>query len=1060
MENRKEKSKETDPSPAFLDSLKHLTDIPELAFNSTNQLITLSNIETQEYIEVNQAFLDTTGYKREEIIGKTSDDIQLYVDLVQSRKHLRLLSRLKRVSDLEVWLRMRSGEERVFLFSARTFFFGDSIYLITYYNDISTLNNGYARAESEKILKEIFDSMSSYVMILRRSDIDKFYIIDFNFRAEEVEQVDHDDVLGKEISETPLAEHKALLILLENIQTRVGSFKIPVSGDGKDDNGYYIGLLLSSGDIIVTWEAGQHQKERENEILKQGIVFETFAELLPEMIMEIDTKGNVTFMNTQGMITLGFDNNDLTRGVSLHELFMKEDLDRLMGELSDLTKPGQITFDDYILINKLKRNVSVLFHAGPIIIRNRVTGYRCVLTDVSKHKDYEQKLSTEKAMLEHLIDAAPEAIVLTDYEGQIIRINKGFTKLFGYGAEEVQNRMIDDLIVPDELKNEAITVDEVAFSQGTEAIETVRRDKRGDKINVSLIASSVISNDKTIAFLGIYRDISREIKSRLMQEIQYNISTVALQDSDIFDIYPTIVKEIGKLWNVNNFFIALYNREKDTLNFPFFADERDHFKETDAKNTLTGWVIKNNKAVLLDENDILKIEKTGAISLVGSPCKIWMGVPLKMDDEVIGAICLQDYKKIDAFNNDDLQVFEFIANQIVLTLQRRRMLDNLITARKRAEEAAFSKQQFMSTMSHEIRTPLNEVIGITNLLYQGNPREDQMEYINTLRFSANHLLTLVNDILDYNKMEAGKIVFEKTEFDLVSMLEDIKRSYSHRAREKGISFTVEKSADLPVSLIGDPVRLNQIISNLLSNAMKFTTTGGVTLKANVNERQNNRVLLEFSVTDTGIGIASEKLEEIFESYAQASADTTRKYGGTGLGLAICKRLVDLQGGTISVVSEPDKGSVFRFSIEYSLPDADAKINDQSTADTMKELVGKKILVAEDNKINFFVANKFLESWGVIVTHVENGSLALDEINKNEYDLVLMDLHMPVMDGIEATRIIRSSPDKKISRIPIVALTAAVMSEAHDKIENLAINDYVLKPFKPKDLYDRIAKHIR
>ena len=1060
MENRKEKSKETDPSPAFLDSLKHLTDIPELAFNSTNQLITLSNIETQEYIEVNQAFLDTTGYKREEIIGKTSDDIQLYVDLVQSRKHLRLLSRLKKVSDLEVRLRMHSGEERVFLFSARTFFFGDSIYLITYYNDISTLNNGYARAESEKILKEIFDSMSSYIMILRRSENDKFYIIDFNFRAEDVEQIDREDVLGKEISETRLGEHKALLILLENIQTRVGSFKIPVSADGKDDNGYFIGLLLSSGDIVITWEAGQHQKERENEILKQGIVFETFAELLPEMIMEIDTKGNVTFMNTQGMITLGFDNNDLTRGISLPELFMKEDLDRLMGELSDLTKPGQITFDEYVLMNKLKRNVSVLFHAGPIILRNRVTGYRCVLTDVSRHKDYEQKLSTEKAMLEHLIDAAPEAIVLTDYDGQIIRVNKGFTKLFGYGAEEVQNRMIDDLIVPDELKDEAVKVDEVALTQGTEAIETVRRDKRGDKINVSLIASSVVSGEKTIAFLGIYRDISREIKSRLMQEIQYNISTVALQDSDIFDIYPTIVKEISKLWNVNNFFIALYNREKDTLNFPFFADERDHFKETDAKNTLTGWVIKNNKAVLLDENDILKIEKTGAISLVGSPCKIWMGVPLKMDDEVIGAICLQDYKKIDAFNNDDLQVFEFIANQIVLTLQRRRMLDNLITARKRAEEAAFSKQQFMSTMSHEIRTPLNEVIGITNLLYQGNPREDQMEYINTLRFSANHLLTLVNDILDYNKMEAGKIVFEKTEFDLVSMLEDIKRSYSHRAKEKGISFNVEKSADLPVSLIGDPVRLNQIISNLLSNAMKFTDTGGVTLKASVKERQNNRAILEFSVTDTGIGIASEKLEEIFESYAQASADTTRKYGGTGLGLAICKRLVDLQGGTISVVSEPDKGSIFRFSIEYSLPDTDTKITDQSTVDMMKELVGKKILVAEDNKINFFVANKFLESWGVIVTHVENGSLALEEINKNEFDLVLMDLHMPVMDGIEATRIIRNSADKKISGMPIVALTAAVMSEAHDKIDNLAINDYVLKPFKPKDLYDRIAKHVR
>ena len=1061
MEKRKESVNEPEHSTEYLTYQRHLAEIPELAFNSTNQMITLSNLETQKYIEVNQAFLDTTGYSKEEIIGKTSDDIQLYVDLIQSRKYMRLLSRLKKVSDLEIKLRMRSGDERTFLFSARTVFLGDEIFLITYYNDISALNGGFARAESEKILREIFDSMSSYAIILRREGENKHFIIDFNYRAEDVEQIDRKDVLGKEIGETPFARNETFLSLLENLESSHRPYKIPVSPDGSDDSGYYIGLLLSSGDILITWEAGKAQKERESEILKQGIVFETFAELLPEMIMEIDTGGHVTFMNTQGMMTLGFDNNDLASGVTLSSLFMPDDLDRLMRELSGLTGPGQITFDEYILVNKRKRNVSVLFHAGPIIIRNRVTGYRCVLTDVSKHKEYEQKLSNEKALLEHLIDAAPEAIVLTDFDGRIIRINQGFTRLFGYDADEAMNRMIDDLVVPEELRDEAVKIDETALSSGTGYLETIRKDKQGNRINVSLIASSVISNDMTIAFLGIYRDISREIKSRLMQEIQYNISTVALQDSDIFDIYPTIVKEIGKLWNVNNFFIALYNREKDTLTFPFFADERDHFQETAARNTLTGWVIRNNKAVLLDENDILMIEKTGAISLVGSPCKIWMGVPLRMDDEVIGAICLQDYKKIDAFTNEDLQVFEFIANQIVLTLQRRRMLDNLITARKRAEEAAFSKQQFMSTMSHEIRTPLNEVIGITNLLWQSDPREDQMDYINTLRFSANHLLSLVNDILDYNKMEAGKIVFEKTEFDLTSMLEDIKRSYSHRALEKGIYFTLEKSPDLPVTLIGDPIRLNQILSNLLSNAMKFTSQGGVTLKASVKDRQEGRAVIEFSVADTGIGIAREKQEEIFESYAQASSDTTRKYGGTGLGLAICKRLVDLQGGTIGVTSEPDNGSVFTFSIEYSMPAAEPRTAERGTAsDSMKALVGKKILVAEDNKINFFVANKFLESWGVKVTHVENGALALEEIRKQDFDLILMDLHMPVMDGIEATRIIRSSTDRKISQIPIVALTAAVMSEAHDKIENLAINDYVLKPFKPKDLYDRILKNSR
>ena len=230
---------ESEITTAFEASLKLLSEIPELAFNTTNQLITLSNLETQEYIEVNQAFLDTTGYSREEIIGKTSDDIQLYVDIIQNRKYLRLLSRMKKVSDLEVKLRMRSGDERSFLFSARTFFHTDEIYLITYYNDISALNDGYARAESEKILREIFDSMNRYAIILRRGGAGEFFINDFNFKAEDVEQLDRNDIVGKEIGETPFGENQAFLTLLENIESREGHLKVPLSPDGTDDSGYY-----------------------------------------------------------------------------------------------------------------------------------------------------------------------------------------------------------------------------------------------------------------------------------------------------------------------------------------------------------------------------------------------------------------------------------------------------------------------------------------------------------------------------------------------------------------------------------------------------------------------------------------------------------------------------------------------------------------------------------------------------------------------------------------------------------------------------------------------------
>jgi CheY-like chemotaxis protein len=218
--------------------------------------------------------------------------------------------------------------------------------------------------------------------------------------------------------------------------------------------------------------------------------------------------------------------------------------------------------------------------------------------------------------------------------------------------------------------------------------------------------------------------------------------------------------------------------------------------------------------------------------------------------------------------------------------------------------------------------------------------------------------------------------------------------------------------------------------------------------------------IEFLVIDTGIGIPKDKHSYIFDSFTQASSDTTRHFGGTGLGLAICKKLIELQGGTINIESEPDKGSTFKFAMSFGISEKAGLSSGPEAQETFAGLEGKRILVAEDNKINFFVANKFLVGWGIHVTHAENGQLALDILEKEEFDLILMDLHMPVMDGIEATRIIRKSENPKIKDIPIVALTAAIMSESHDKIEDLKINDYVLKPFKPHDLFGRILKHVR
>lgn len=908
------------------------------------------------------------------------------------------------------------------------------------------------------VLDEIFETVTSYLALYSIGEDNKFYIIDLNSSVEKVEFIQKDEVIGKCIDETPLINRIKLIELLNHIRITGNAHKLSASTLGDDSEGYYMGFPLTSGNIVITWEPGNLQKDLDN-LYKQGIVFEKFAEMLPEMIYEVDLSGRVLYGNQRGMDFFGYSKDDLTRGIYISQLF-PENYQEMIKNLKSIKSPEETSSNEYLARKKDGTPVPIITHSFATFLDDKIVGYRGVVTDISKQKEYENQIKREKAFLEHLYNSTPAAIVITNSLGIISMVNKEFTNLFGYTPEEAVNKNINDLVVPEDLKDEAGMIDKLARVNKKEVRQTLRKDKDGNKIHVSLIATSIVINNEIVAHLGIYRDITTERKNQLLQEILYNISTAALKQYDIKDIYPIIVHELSKIWDTNNFFIALYDKASETLSLPFFADEKDNFYEIPTERTITGWVINKNESVLLKESDLKILEESGDIDLVGTPCKVWMGVPLKVESTTIGVMCLQDYNDENKFNQDDLYVMDFIANQIAIALQRRMMLDNIINARMKAEEAAQSKQSFMSTMSHEIRTPLNEVIGITNLLLQGNPREDQMDFIKTLKFSGNHLLTLVNDVLDYNKLESGKIVFEQIQFNLSDFLAEIMRSYSFRSKAKNIIFDIKKESNLPADVIGDPIRLNQILSNLLSNALKFTNHGGITVTIKELKRTGNESRMEFTVADTGIGIPLDKQSVIFESFTQASPDTFRHFGGTGLGLAICKKLIELQGGTISLESKPGIGSTFRFVLSFGVPEKKVQIQPAEIPENYSGLEGKRILVAEDNKVNFFVANKFLVSWGIIVTHAENGQLALDILEKEEFDLILMDLHMPVLDGIEASMIIRNSNNSKIRDIPIVALTAAIMSESHDKIEDLNINDYVLKPFKPHDLFERILKHIR
>ena len=420
---------------------------------------------------------------------------------------------------------------------------------------------------------------------------------------------------------------------------------------------------------------------------------------------------------------------------------------------------------------------------------------------------------------------------------------------------------------------------------------------------------------------------------------------------------------------------------------------------------------------------------------------------------VMGAVILEHFgflKNSMLFYFVGYQQF-FFFQSIILFYRYNRKIE---IAKEKAESAARSQSDFLSMISHEIRTPLNAVIGLTNYLIGDKPKKQHKDDLKTLKFSAEHLHVLINDVLDYSKLDAGKIEFEEVDVNVVEMIKNIVKGFDTRAKEKDIYLNFIYDEEIPRFIVCDGLRLSQILTNLIGNAIKFTNEGGVTLSMNIITRTAERVSVKFSVEDSGIGIPKEKQKTIFDSFSQASTSTTREYGGTGLGLSITKRILDLQNTKINVFSVEGQGSRFYFTQTFAVSKNQENVTEK-VSEVNNQLKGKRILLVEDNPVNVMVAKKFLSRWDIMVDVAENGREALDKTAIETYDLVLMDLQMPEMDGYTASEELR----KRGFKTPILALTASVMLDVGDRVFKSGMNDFITKPFDPDDLFNKIRLHI-
>lgn len=677
---------------------------------------------------------------------------------------------------------------------------------------------------------------------------------------------------------------------------------------------------------------------------------------------------------------------------------------------------------------------------------------------------------TQLLQLQKAIESAPSAIFLTDPEQRVTYVNPAFTELTGYTADEAIGQrpsLIKSGMMPESFYEAMFE----AIKRGERFRSRVLNRKKGIAIKTpdngvefspqthywaeTVIAPIRDESGTTLGFLSIQTDITeqvmREQAAAHRQELNALLSQISLtlqDDAPLSERLPHLLEALRQRGAIGESgTLAFWEREGETLRLCTSVGAfQAHFQ--------SGW--QTLVAYEWDYNAPHAMQ----LSIQGRTVNA-IAVPLRWMHQSLGLLlvvcdrCRSDWVGLDEALRDFLSD---LGELLAMALLRERSHQALLSAKEAAEELARARSEFLANMSHELRTPMNGVLGMLNLLKDTPLTDEQHDLLQTAETSAQHLLEILNDILHLAKIEAGQMQLERVPTDLCRLMHEACEMVRPQAQLKGI----ELRAELPneaIHALADPTRLRQILLNLLSNAIKFTEQGEVVARLVLrNANTPDEHALRFEVQDSGIGIPPEKQQQIFEPFRQADGSTTRKYGGTGLGLAISKKLVELMGGQMGVISQVGVGSTFW--IEVSLPVCDAPAPTQQeplAAAQYQALTGLRVLVAEDNPVNQKVIRRTLEKWGIEVHLANHGGEAVEQLAQEPFHLVLMDCQMPEMDGYEATRRIRAHEQPHGRHTPIIALTANALQGDREKCLECGMNDYLTKPVNPNQLREKLLQ---